>query len=387
MMRHTRERHAEWRGIAFGVVVLAWVGAPGMASSLPYTACGGAGRPICTGPGAGPVIPTAPRVPGKEHNTAADRSMGNMPPLCGPNPGQDVAWDGIGGTEDSFDYEAGDVADTDAMANRTDALYGAVISDTAALVFSVDGDPDLTVEPTGAAGGSAAGATWAVGTVDIEGDAACPAADIDGVEVWGPDPQPGSDDGNRFSRVGDPFDSALPPSGGRTSVYAHAGAVPLCATAALAASMGALLAATPTQTADLAANLDLDALMTAGPDPEQSDGDAPSPGTAPPMMMWSVRPITVAADGGSPAITLDGGEIFVGDCLGTPAAFLTHGGHLWDTAFPVATTFGLGSENVNALEAVARPLPVPSMRSRMLVLLTVVIAGTACLGLLRMRRA
>jgi hypothetical protein len=66
-------------------------------------------------------------------------------------------------------------------------------------------------------------------------------------------------------------------------------------------------------------------------------------------IMFSIEPV---------AQKVDGGEIFVWDgIVGNPASFLNHGGHLWDTAFQVAATFGTGSENVNALEAVSTPEP------------------------------
>ena len=79
---------------------------------------------------------------------------------------------------------------------------------------------------------------------------------------------------------------------------------------------------------------------------------------------------------------LDGGEIFVGSRLGGPGTavsaggFLSHGGHLWDTAFPVMAHFGLLSENVNALEAVST-IPEPA---------SLVLASLALLNLIALRR-
>ena len=78
--------------------------------------------------------------------------------------------------------------------------------------------------------------------------------------------------------------------------------------------------------------IDLDAMMTNGE-----------------MIMFSIAPIAGA---------FDGGEIWVWDGV-NPASFLFHGGHLWDTAFDVSGTFGLNSENINALEAVST-VPEPS---------------------------
>ena len=51
---------------------------------------------------------------------------------------------------------------------------------------------------------------------------------------------------------------------------------------------------------------------------------------------------------------IDGGEIWVWDGI-NPAAFLFHGGVLWDTANNVTNL--LGSEDVDALEAASVPEP------------------------------
>jgi len=63
-------------------------------------------------------------------------------------------------------------------------------------------------------------------------------------------------------------------------------------------------------------------------------------------IMFSIDPIEQA--------DLDGGEIWVWDGSQTPASFLEHGGHTWDTKFPVQQTFDTSSENINALESVAQ---------------------------------
>ena len=63
-------------------------------------------------------------------------------------------------------------------------------------------------------------------------------------------------------------------------------------------------------------------------------------------IMFSIDPIEQAG--------LDGGEIWVWDGSQTPASFLKHGGHTWDTKFPVQKTFNTSSENINALESVGK---------------------------------
>jgi hypothetical protein len=50
----------------------------------------------------------------------------------------------------------------------------------------------------------------------------------------------------------------------------------------------------------------------------------------------------------------DGGEIVVLP-FGGPASFLNHGGQIWNTAFDVATAFGVSTQEVDAIEA----LPIP----------------------------
>ncbi|GAG43460.1 unnamed protein product, partial [marine sediment metagenome] len=50
------------------------------------------------------------------------------------------------------------------------------------------------------------------------------------------------------------------------------------------------------------------------------------------------------------AANFDGGEIIVLP-FGGPAAFLAHGGHLWNTAFNVGAAFGVTTEEIDGLEA------------------------------------
>lgn len=63
-------------------------------------------------------------------------------------------------------------------------------------------------------------------------------------------------------------------------------------------------------------------------------------------IMFSINPIEQAR--------LDGGEIWVWDGNKTPASFLKHFGHIWDTKFPVEKTFNMFSENINVLEFVSK---------------------------------
>lgn len=69
-------------------------------------------------------------------------------------------------------------------------------------------------------------------------------------------------------------------------------------------------------------------------------------------VLFSLRPILLNG------VTLfDGGEIWVWHATDQNAQFLNQGGHLWDTQFDVMATFGVASENINAIESVGIPLP------------------------------
>jgi hypothetical protein len=149
-------------------------------------------------------------------------------------------------------------------------------------------------------------------------------ADVDGLEVWGPEPDPPdlppgtTDDANRYSVKGDP---------GGVAVWAYAPGAPGMSTPYVTtATLQAALETTE--------EVDLDALMVYDVDCD----DYFAPGD---IILFSVRP-------GGP---FDGGEIWVlpAGGLATP---LFHGGHLWDTAFDVMGTYDLLSENVDALEAI-----------------------------------
>jgi hypothetical protein len=198
-----------------------------------------------------------------------------------------------------------------------------VVANQSALLVSATGDPVAPIRAESITGGISVWATAA--QVDHHG-----VTDLDALEVWGGELL---DDSTRFSLEGDPtfvavwaYDSGLDTS------------VPLITSGQIAAAIGQ---------PNLLPQIDLDALMMGG---EQ--------------LLFSIRPI----DG-----FFDGGEIWSWDGIGL-AAFLSHGGHLWDTANDV--TVLLGAENVDALEAVSA-VPEPSSLSLTLF---------AALGALALRR-
>jgi hypothetical protein len=281
----------------------------------------GTPNPIIPAPGAG--IPTPDQVTGKEYTDMPNKNDNHLVASR-----QNLAWDGIGGVVNSILYPtlAGYIATSnrvDALANHGDLFFWEVaFLNTAALLVSVTGDsPGANGTAIWSESIFGATAPWATKLQIDHGGV----IDLDGLEVWGPD-GPNGDDSDRFSIFGDP---------NGWSVYHYnllTGVVtPYISQAFIGAAIGL-----PT---DFWHELDLDSLMA------WDDGDTifgPDD-----WILFSIRPL--------PGF-FDGGEIWTLNGLGV-AAFLNHGGHIWDTAFDVMGTFGVNNENIDALEAVAVPEP------------------------------
>jgi hypothetical protein len=286
-------------------------------------------------------VPTAQQVPGKDFSDVGDRDAAGV-----PDPERVVAWDGLGGVRDSYDYSGSRLAypgadidiEVDGLAAGFDALFGDVKNDKAALLFSVQNDPDILYErATGFPAAPAGFGIWAKAT-DI--DAMNPPLDTDALEVWGDD---NFDDSERYSLAGDPF-VQFPAAARKVAVWGYATPAgpssPHTFTSDLAASIDMQFGfdGTGPYFGQLVELMDVDAIMVLG---EQ--------------LIFSIQPIVVP---GTP-IAFDGGEIFEYDGPGLPTRYLNHGGHEWSTAFDVMGTFNLLSENVDALEAVAQFVPEP----------------------------
>jgi hypothetical protein len=315
-------------------------------------------------------IPGPKAVPGKDISNVIDYEAPG-----GADAEQDIAWDGLGGVRDSFDYslsrvgypDVNDDRQVDAIANGGDALYHEVIADQAALLFSVSNYPNIMVEPINIAGGSGAAYVWAT---SLQIDDMNPPVDVDGLEVWGGDQL---DDTDRYSLVDDPFAANAM---GKVAVWAYAGGVstPHILTTDLAAAIDLQyfgVGVGGPAWSHLVELMDVDAIMANF----GADGGN--------NLLFSIAPLDLSqfSQAGGPLLpTFDGGEIFVYTSPTSPTSFLRHGGHLWDTTFDVMNTFNLPSENVNALEAVAA---VPEPSSIVLALL-----GVACVvGCSRRRRS
>jgi len=176
----------------------------------------------------------------------------------------------------------------------------------------------------------------------------------------------GGDDANMFSLLGDPGSGAFP---GGVAVWQYNSmmhrSLPYITTAALKAAIGiGDDLKYPEQ------DIDLDALMVYESEAKWEGEEYgfefgyDYTGNGPPdSIMFSLR--ENQSIGGS----FDGGEIWVWT-FGGPAVFLVHGGEVWNTAHMVGADFGVGTEEIDALEAVSIPEPAT---------LLLLLAGALCL--------
>jgi hypothetical protein len=223
-------------------------------------------------------------------------------------------------------WETGTVPNlqVDALANPRDALFDEVVSNTADLVISPGPDPftsDLADQPSDIAAfretpGGFGFFVWA--NADLAEEPLM-LGEVDALELWS-SAVGGNDDASYFSYAGDGdgisvFSNPLTPYLTRAQVHQAA------------ASLGY---------AGAEGTVDLDALMVQDVDPvgEWSVGD---------QVLFSLRA----------AANWDGGEIvWLQFTAAAPAAlFLNHGGHLWNTAFPVGERFQAATEELDAIEA------------------------------------
>ncbi|MEQ8211650.1 MAG: PEP-CTERM sorting domain-containing protein [Lacipirellulaceae bacterium] len=304
-------------------------------------------------------VPDVRRVPGKHYTDSFD--MTHVPTPHAVDPTRIGKWDGRGGARDGL--RLSDFSDQfsnsmiDAQAQINDPLFDAVTKNETALVVSTQFDMMLGNDTSLAAeriGGGVETFATRRQIVDHNHPGGL-LRDIDSVDIWG------SENPNRagfYSFQGDPGNTAVYTQ----QVLAPNSVVPYISTTDLAMALGE---------PNLEPFLDVDGLMVrdVGTGFNPFDGQF-GPGDA---IMFSLAPIMDPTG----AIIYDGGEIWTWE-FGSPAQFLDHGGHLWDTAFDVRGTFGSESENIDALEAVGG---VPEPTSLLLGAM-----GLACLGISRRRR-
>ncbi|WP_252855090.1 hypothetical protein [Aeoliella straminimaris] len=342
-----------------------------------------------------------------DRQNAQDGDAGGM-----LDPLQVVSWDGLqgrinsnSGSVDAFDYGTGTAfnypeGQIDSLANHNDLLLKQVLRNEASLLFSTTADLGggrVHYEaPVGPGAGLNVGhGVWAAHEAPAGGPGVNhhPVYDLDALEVWGPEPPshdlelgpalqvkegylggmgpppgPATADATRFSLD---LDAAT-----GTSVWAYSPATaaspapfvsPWVPHAEIVAAVEELFLV-PTYGAGARFNdevrraIDVDATMARDMDaPAGTAGAFWGPGDE---LLFSIDPLgTVevmdATGGVAGSATIDGGEIMhlmkTGTGMGSGSFvidYLNHGGHLWDTAFDVASTFGYEHEDIDALEAV-----------------------------------
>jgi hypothetical protein len=276
---------------------------------------------------------------GKEYTTTPDTDATGA--AAG---GQILLWDGLGNVVNGpvvpIPIGSGlNVIEIDAQAHLTDALFREVLANTADLTISVVGDRAADQariwyeRPAGSVG------VWATaGQVNsLFAGATFPRGDVNSLELWGP----AESDTTHVSLLNDPASGAAA-APIKYSIYTAAG-VGVVTTAEIATAIGLSV--------DFLGLVDLDGLFI-----EDTNGNGLLDGGVPGQLPGDTIIFSIMAAAGLP---FDGGEIWtyvLGGGAG-PATFLNHGGHLWDTAFDVKGTFGVASEDVDAIEAVIIPEP------------------------------
>jgi hypothetical protein len=395
-----------WRFASLGAVAAATY-----ASAAPYT-------PVVLPPGAIPalgkgVIP-APGVFGKEYSHNFDHDFMGV-----PDPEQVVAWDGLGGTLDGLDYSGSRgpnfprEEEVDAIANHLDALYRHLydsatrkMADTPHLLFSIDdavagyggpvgpgsfipavpgafvpptgpvtlsngnvigGSADISVEESGFYSSYAVQHLWTPAPT-VNGMAAM--RDVDGLEVWGPEPGTTGD--------ADKYSLDVDVTTGGASVWNYdiglGASSPYIAHALIVSAVESVLGTVPTTAfssdGEFAGReaVNLDALMVQDligdamvfeSDPAGGGGDS---------IIFSIRQIADPAD--PDGFYATGSELFVLDApvAGGPisAGFLFHGGHFWDHTYAISDLRISGASalayiDINAIEAIGElVVPEPS---------------------------
>ncbi len=369
-------------------------------ATIPYTPVAG---PF---PGFGPGVISPDLVGGKEYSHDRDHEVlfpGGAINVA-PDPQQIVAWDGTpgaSGVTNVTDYTGTRPLYTpddqiDAIANTGDFAYNELKADVAHLVFSVDdvftaysfGAPIPAFVPAAgpvllANGNTIGGAgeysvelalfgganlpdtqgVWAT-QPDVNGmPAPAGPADLDGIEVWGPEPP--AADADKYSLDTDilSFGSAIP--GDAVSVW-NASGTPYVPHSAVVAAVTTLLGI-PVGPVDPEA-INVDALMVQDVVGDPDVFEAPPVGGPGDEIIFSIRQIIDPVDPDGYYAT--GSELFILNADGT-VGFLAHGGHLWDHAYSLFAfnVFGgsspqdpnYGVIDINAIEAIGEfAIPEPS---------------------------
>lgn len=413
------------------LIAMSSLGAEAFAT-IPYSGAGG------VAPGFGPGVIKPPMVGGKEYSHDFDSTTIGAGAI-GPAPldaEQIIAWDGIGGTTAVTDftgtrptYSLDD--DIDAIANHGDFAYKQLHTEDSHLLFSLDDKFHFVtfggVSPATIPAGTPPGVTLGNGNVvggsgeisyelgliggnpaDFQALWAGQAAingmplpdDIDGLEVWGPEPP--SADADKYSLDIDvaSFGSGTVIPGDAVSVWNASGSDYIPHSFIVGAVTSLLGPVPPTAflppktalddqvRAESAINLDALMVQDIIEDPDHFDpgpgGPAGGPGPGD-EIIFSIRQIVDPAD--PDGFYATGSELFVLNA-GTGAFYLGHGGHLWDHTYAL-TTFGgmvpggqqVFAYDINAIEAVGEfAVPEPTN-------VALLIIGFASIGRLARQRS
>lgn len=375
-------------------------------------------------PALGPGLASPKIVTGKEYSHDRDHEINAVG--VAPDPQQIVAWDGSGGVANGQDfsgtrpnYRPDD--QIDATANHGDFLFNALRDDRAHLVFSHDdmisvyaggppggGGGPFTPGPFVPAGGpvtlSNGNMIGGAGELshEVAGMFSPPSTqglwakqadingmplprDIDGVEMWGPEPAFAADV-DKYSMNVDSFSGGSVWNGSGAGYIPHASIV-AAVTALLGPVPGGAVLPFPTFIDGVDA-INVDALMVQDiiGDPDSFDRDPA--GAAGDQIIFSIQQIPNSTDPDGYYAT--GSELFVMDASLGPAGttFLKHGGHVWDHAYALSDLAlagpgvdGYGVIDINAIEAIGERV-VPEPASALLMF-----AGLTGLGWLRRRQS
>jgi hypothetical protein len=301
-------------------------------------------------------LPSPTSVPGKELSADGDTDMAGSPDNL-----QNLRWQGNGATINAFDYSNSgppptDPDQVDALGNTYDYLFQPIVNNQATMVVSFKSRNDVHFHTPNQTTGVWANAGQ-VSTSPL-------LVDVDALEMWtsgeGQAPLLGGDDAVHFSIAGDHI-PPVPPGMGAPPIsvyYYDPGAmrsftyIPFVE---VWQQLASLLNIPPNQLEFF--EPDIDAMMVYD---LEGATQPPAGGFLPTWqdfdeIIFSVRPDSTFG--------LDGGELFHW-IRGVSMGYLNYGGRIWDTNNPVGTIFGVGTEDINALEAI---VPEPSGLALLLV--------------------